>query len=285
MGEKRSKPQTVEPRSPTRPMGAWVPTLLEFLVKTAAIGVPILYTFGRIYATSYWEALHLPAALMEYEAEDFLYMGFSSIFSMVTRIFGVHMYSSFGFSLLAAIAIALTTVVLVLVNYLFDKMFAAWASKFRGPIERLKATTHGKFVGRALALGVGLGSVVLLVAALGLFLLALTIVPLYLVVKEGQRNAAADLRQITLPVAFKDKEPASLATITLDGKRVRAPLFQCAPHWCVVLLDGRLSALPEDEVGRVDAGGGPSPLHSPQPSEGKRSSQMGSDASGLPNAH
>ena len=49
-------------KPPSPPIRAWVPGVLESLVKIAAIGVPILYTFGRVYAASYWDVLRLPTA-------------------------------------------------------------------------------------------------------------------------------------------------------------------------------------------------------------------------------
>lgn len=127
-------------------LGRRVSVALEFVVKLVAIGVPILYALGRIYSDSYWHELGLTSSLMGDSAEDYLYIGFSSIVVAGARLLGVDVYSTLAYAALVALVVASLTVIAEIVDRWLSKLINKRVTALRERVLEWKASRHGALV-------------------------------------------------------------------------------------------------------------------------------------------
>ena len=236
----------------TRSTRARLAGALEFVVKTAAIGVPILYALGRVYAESYWGALHLPSGLMGYSVDDYLYFGFLSIILWVSHLLGVGPYSAMAKGLLLGLGVGAVAAAAAWVDRWLSRRLSARAAAFRERLAEAKqskhaSALHGLQVGAVVSSGVSFLLLSLLAA------IALILLPLLLAANIGKAQARVDLAHLSGQRTGTGASQSPIeAHYTFEGERVSAPLLECSEGWCVVLKHGTVAAIPRADVFEID---------------------------------
>ena len=240
------------PHDPAGSTGARLVSALEFVVKTAAIGVPIFYALGRVYVESYWGALSLPSTLMGYSVDDYLYFGFLSIIVWVSHLLGVGPYSVMAKAVLIGLGIGIVSAIAAWVDRWLSRRLSARAAAFRERLVEAQqsehaSTLHGLQVGAIVSSGVSF----LLLSLLGA--VALVFLPLLLAANTGKAQAKADLDRLAGHHAGPTPaQPMTQAHYTEDGQRVSVPLLECAEVWCVVVRQGIAVAIPRTDLVAID---------------------------------
>ena len=237
--------------SPAHERMARLTGLLEFGLKLAAVLVPILYVMGRIYSEAYWDTLGLPATLMAYSVQDYLYFGFLSMFVGLAHTVGAHPYNAMGYALLVAGGITVFVVMIRLADWVAGPTLRAYIAALEQRIRTARASKHGAVVQHAqVAAAVWSGASSLLMVMLTAVLLSF--LPIVFAVSAGRAQAVEERAQWLDPAHRpKTKQPPATVTYRSEATLRTASLVECSEAWCMVYDQGAFVALPRTDVVRI----------------------------------
>lgn len=240
------------------PLGRWTNGALEQLIKVVVIGAPVLYTLGRVYASSYWRELHLPSSLMDYSTEDYLYMGFISIVNGIARAIGLEPYTTMAHAIVFTLLVALLATAAHYIDRWISRGMRARIVAFQQRVEEAKKSKHGSLIHAAqFAAAVWSGLTIVVFVLFCSFVLL--VIPIALVDGAGKQQAIIERNEQAQRPARTGAyvRPPILTQYVSDGVPLKAQLVECSEQWCVIFDQGDFAAIPSEAVHRIGKNRGP----------------------------
>lgn len=224
--------------------------LLELFIRIVAIGVPVLYVIGRVYAEGYWSALGLSSGLASYDVDDYLYLGFFALVNASAIALGVPGDHTFLVVIVGGLMLSFATILVITIEHWMtvffsshlkkaDERSAEWRRKHQGAIR--------KFGHPAVIIGAGFYALVYIVG-MSLFAAFLAVLVVHNVgIGSGRREIQRFAKLEDSPGGVRE-HASTVHYVDRELTRREGLLLDCSADWCFVFQGGKFVAIPSGTV-------------------------------------